>query len=595
MDVWRVRPSGGSPEQLTDAARGREFPGAARRAHAALCGARGGLVGAVAVGARCRAQGDTPRDLGRRAIHVGVGQPRRPARGRHRRQPQREPVARAAARSAGRRSRRTALPAAGADRSGAGAALRRDVVVLSVRPRDGRRTLEGPGRTGVRSLEERGRGIVRAARGVAGRTAAWPSSSDTRGNGTCRSCRRTARTHRRWRRPSNQGAAGQGTADWSPDGAWIVTGGRDAQGPGLFKIPVEWRCARAARRRSGGQSGLVAERQPDCVCRPVRRRPGRSSLECDRDGTPVELPTVLVRPGGYRFLPDGSGLVYLPRIQSLDFWLLDFATKQPVSSRASAIRAPYGRSTSHLTGNTSCSTARGRTRYRPDRSAEIARHTLPAQVQPDADHRAARIDEGRRLTEVRAEQIVGRQALFRRVVERIEHVHEQLDASRAAEANVLDTRRSSSDCDDSRREPRGSSRMRWSPCGSATCAVAAHGLPLKCCRLAATTKPVRGTSTLPITRNMCGRSFGSRPRALVRSLGSRPNVRLRRGATVLTCAPAAVVPLEACSPDGPRERVRAKRLPAVGPAFFDGHHEAVVGQRVAVGIRQQKAASGRAR
>src|SRR5262249_24607862 len=36
-----------------------------------------------------------------------------------------------------------------------------------------------------------------------------------------------------------QGAAGHGTADWSPDGAWIVTGGSDAQGPGLFKIPVD--------------------------------------------------------------------------------------------------------------------------------------------------------------------------------------------------------------------------------------------------------------------------------------------------------------------------------------------------------------------
>ena len=80
------------------------------------------------------------------------------------------------------------------------------------------------------------------------------------------------------------------------------------------------------------------------------------------DGTPVELPHVRVRPGGYRFLPNGTGLVYLPRIQALDFWLLDLATKNPVSSPASAIRAPCGRSTSRLTGNTSCSTARGRTR-----------------------------------------------------------------------------------------------------------------------------------------------------------------------------------------------------------------------------------------
>ena len=45
------------------------------------------------------------------------------------------------------------------------------------------------------------------------------------------------------------------------------------------------------------------------------------------DGTPVELPPVRTRPGGYRFLPNGTGLVYLPFIPSLDFWLVDFATK----------------------------------------------------------------------------------------------------------------------------------------------------------------------------------------------------------------------------------------------------------------------------
>ena len=45
------------------------------------------------------------------------------------------------------------------------------------------------------------------------------------------------------------------------------------------------------------------------------------------DATPVELPPVRARPGGYRFLPDGTGLVYLPFIPSLDFSLVDFATK----------------------------------------------------------------------------------------------------------------------------------------------------------------------------------------------------------------------------------------------------------------------------
>ena len=44
------------------------------------------------------------------------------------------------------------------------------------------------------------------------------------------------------------------------------------------------------------------------------------------DAAPVPLPGMRVRPGGYRFLPDSSGLVYLPRIHSQDFWVLDFGT-----------------------------------------------------------------------------------------------------------------------------------------------------------------------------------------------------------------------------------------------------------------------------
>jgi Tol biopolymer transport system component len=45
------------------------------------------------------------------------------------------------------------------------------------------------------------------------------------------------------------------------------------------------------------------------------------------DGTPVVLPPVKVRQGGYRFLPHSKSLVYLPMVRSLDFWLLDLATK----------------------------------------------------------------------------------------------------------------------------------------------------------------------------------------------------------------------------------------------------------------------------
>ena len=48
-------------------------------------------------------------------------------------------------------------------------------------------------------------------------------------------------------------------------------------------------------------------------------RIGRRSHDSVRHGAPV-------RPGGYRFLPDGTGLVYLPHIRSRDFWLTDLAT-----------------------------------------------------------------------------------------------------------------------------------------------------------------------------------------------------------------------------------------------------------------------------
>jgi Tol biopolymer transport system component len=60
------------------------------------------------------------------------------------------------------------------------------------------------------------------------------------------------------------------------------------------------------------------------------------------DGAAAELPTVTVRPGGYRFVPDGSGLAYLPHLLSSDFWLLDFATgtSRPLTrlSRSGALR-----------------------------------------------------------------------------------------------------------------------------------------------------------------------------------------------------------------------------------------------------------------
>ena len=47
------------------------------------------------------------------------------------------------------------------------------------------------------------------------------------------------------------------------------------------------------------------------------------------DRTAVPMPDVPVRNGGaHRFLPSGTGLVYLRNIETKDFWLLDLATNQ---------------------------------------------------------------------------------------------------------------------------------------------------------------------------------------------------------------------------------------------------------------------------
>src|SRR5205085_10777426 len=79
-------------------------------------------------------------------------------------------------------------------------------------------------------------------------------------------------------------------------------------------------------------------------------------------------------------------------------------------------------------------------------------------------------------------------------------------------------------CDDRRRVPGVSSRMRVTPCGSETCVVAAQDEPVRACRLAANTNPVRGIATDPIARNTWVRSLGRSPVAFVRVFGSRPNV-----------------------------------------------------------------------
>jgi Tol biopolymer transport system component len=125
-----------------------------------------------------------------------------------------------------------------------------------------------------------------------------------------------------------QGVVGQGMADWSPDGTWIVTGGIDALGPGLFKIPVNG--GDPVRLVTGEARNPVWSPTGDLIVYavPFAGAGGRDGLRGVRaDGASVEMPEVQVRLGGaHRFLRSGTGLVYLPALETADFWLLDLTT-----------------------------------------------------------------------------------------------------------------------------------------------------------------------------------------------------------------------------------------------------------------------------
>jgi len=128
--------------------------------------------------------------------------------------------------------------------------------------------------------------------------------------------------------PIAQGIVAQGSSCWSPDGKWIVTGGNDATGPGLFKIPLE--------------SGLVVRLVSGPALNPIWSPDGSlivytgtnvSSfaplLAVRPDGNSVELPHISLRRLGVhaRFSPDGKSLIYMQGLlASQDFWLLDLAS-----------------------------------------------------------------------------------------------------------------------------------------------------------------------------------------------------------------------------------------------------------------------------
>jgi WD40 repeat protein len=130
-------------------------------------------------------------------------------------------------------------------------------------------------------------------------------------------------------RPLNDAIDVRGSAAWSPDGKWIATGGSDAAGPGLFKVPI----AGGPPVRLAVVPGLDPVWSPsgDLIVYAGPIVAAESSLLAVRpDGAPVELPPIRLRGQGERcrFLPGGKALVFMQGDwPSQDFWLLDLVSK----------------------------------------------------------------------------------------------------------------------------------------------------------------------------------------------------------------------------------------------------------------------------
>ena len=124
----------------------------------------------------------------------------------------------------------------------------------------------------------------------------------------------------------------RGTASWSPDGKWIVAAGSDRNGPGLFKLPAD--DGPPVRIATGPFLDPVWSPRGDLIVyggtQVFTQLP---LLAVHPDGTPAKLPEINVQRDGERarFLPDGTGLVYMlgNTTAGQDFWLLDLGTMRP--------------------------------------------------------------------------------------------------------------------------------------------------------------------------------------------------------------------------------------------------------------------------
>jgi serine/threonine protein kinase len=142
----------------------------------------------------------------------------------------------------------------------------------------------------------------------------------------------------------------RGTPSWSPDGKWIVAAGSDHEGTGLFKLPAAG--GPPVRIATGPFLDPVWSPRGDLIVYSgTQVFTLMPLLGVHPDGTSAKLPEIKVQRDGERarFLPDGTGLVYMlgSTTAGQDFWLLDLGTMR--SRRLTRLSNPAAMRTFDIT------------------------------------------------------------------------------------------------------------------------------------------------------------------------------------------------------------------------------------------------------
>ena len=193
--------------------------------------------------------------------------PARMGRGSSPRSPIRAPRSGPFRFSTASRTERDVQPFTRVQRERDDAAVCRGLPLLCVR---GRRLAEGSGAIATARPSSSGAPeTIRCRRRLDSHVmpGASPSRCDAMASSDCTCCLPMAPSSQ----PLTDAVDVRGSSSWSPDQKWIVTGGADASGDGLFKVPVDGGPAGSARQGTGARSGVVSRRQHDRVRRAERR------------------------------------------------------------------------------------------------------------------------------------------------------------------------------------------------------------------------------------------------------------------------------------------------------------------------------------